>query len=178
MFPVVVPILAELAKTLLPQLGQLLGSGSEVQQRNVAAATIAADAIVKATNAVNLQEAAERVQSDPDALAAAKEAVNQVVFMLTEAGGGGIDGARKFSAATDGLPFWKQGAFVISLLLLVFPAMLLADVFYVHPDSYDGNLRTQIVTAVLLVISMVGAFWLGSTMNSQRKTELMAGGKS
>ena len=29
------------------------------------------------------------------------------------------------------------------------PMMLLVDVFYVHPDKYTGEIRTQIVTGVL-----------------------------
>ena len=51
--------------------------------------------------------------------------------------------------------------------------MLLIDVFYVHPDGYDGNLKTQIVTAVLLIIGMVAGYWLGTSAGSERKTELM-----
>ncbi len=55
------------------------------------------------------------------------------------------------------------------------PFALLFDVFFRHPESYTGELRTQIVTGVLMVIGMVGGFWLGSSFSSQRKTELMAG---
>lgn len=174
MAPLVLPLLNILASAI-PQLGSLFGSGSEVANRNIAAGTLVADAVVKATQAVNLQDAVEKVQNDPQALQAAKEAVSDVFFQLSEAGGGGIDGARKAAAATDQQPFWKQGAFYISLALIVMPYMLLADTFYVHPDSYDGNLRTQIVTGVMLIISIVGAFWLGSTFGSQKKDSLLAG---
>ncbi len=91
--------------------------------------------------------------------------------------GGGIQAARvaseKYLAA--GAPgFWLNPAFWITVMLLSFPMMLLVDMFYVHPDNYDADgLRTQIVTGVLMVISMVGGFWLGTSFSSQRKTDLM-----
>ena len=45
------------------------------------------------------------------------------------------------------------------------------DLFFVHADAYDGNLRTQIVTAFLATIMMVGAYWLGTTSNSSKKDD-------
>ncbi|HEY6010644.1 MAG TPA: hypothetical protein VIX18_04160, partial [Nitrospirota bacterium] len=155
MAPLVLPLL-EIAASLIPQLGKLFGSGTEVSNRNVAAASIVADSLVKATSAVNLQDAVERIQRDPDARQAAAQAVSDVLFSIGESGGGGIDGARKLATSPEQQPLLKQGAFWISLLLTVMPFMLLADVFYVHPDNYDGNLRTQIVTGVMLIISMRG----------------------
>lgn len=37
-------------------------------------------------------------------------------------------------------------------------------------------LRTQVITAVLALLGIVGAYWLGTSFSSQRKTELSAGG--
>ena len=54
------------------------------------------------------------------------------------------------------------------------PFMLLADVFYVHPDNYVGDIRTQIITGLLAVIMMVGGYWIGTSASSQRKDELAA----
>ncbi len=174
MAPLIIPILSAIAE-LIPSLGKLgFGSGSEVAQRNVAAGAMVAEKIVEATNAVNIQEAAEKIQSDPAALQAARDAVSEVV-QLIEAGGGGIDGARKQASSPDAPPILHQGAFWVSLLLIAMPFMLLVDLFYVHPDAYDANLRTQIVTAVLLTIGMVGSFWLGTTFNSGKKDSVIAG---
>lgn len=176
-FPIL-PLIAafgpELAK-LIPALGSMFGSGSEVATRNVAAATMVIDSVVKATDSPNLQTAIERMQEDPEVLRAAKEAASEVMYQLSEAGGGGIEGARKSSANPDQLPFWKQGAFWISVVLVLMPFMLLVDVFFVHPNLYDGNLRTQIVTGIMGVIAIVGAFWLGSTFGSQRKDAALIG---
>jgi hypothetical protein len=37
---------------------------------------------------------------------------------------------------------------------------LIADVLFIQPDNYRGELRVQIVEALLAVIAMVGAYWL------------------
>lgn len=173
MAPIVLPLL-QIAAQFIPQLAEKFGSGSEVSNRNLAAGKVLADAITTATQSPNLQAAVEKMQADPQAIQAAKEAVAVQYAELFEAGGGGVEGARK-AAISPEFPFWHNGAFWISIILIVMPFMLLADVFYVHPTQYDANLRTQIVTAVLMVIGMVGAFWLGTSFGSQRKTNLLAG---
>jgi len=93
---------------------------------------------------------------------------------LFEVGSGGIDGARKANAAPE-VPLWFDRAFIVGLVLMAAVFMLLADVFYAHPDNYDSNIRTQIVTAVLGFAGIVGAYFLGSSFGSQRKTNIIAG---
>jgi muramidase (phage lysozyme) len=158
----------------IPDLGKLFSSGSEVAERNVKAAELAVGIVQEAVGARNAQEAAEIVASDPAQAQAAQEAVKARWHELTEVGGG-IDGARKADVAfvAAGSNPLASPAFLISLALLVMPIMLLADVFYVHPGAYDGPLRTQIVTGVLMVIAMIGAYWLGSSFGSAKKTDLM-----
>lgn len=163
----------------IPKLGKLFGSGSEVADRNIKAAEMVVDVVTQATGAVNAQQAAERLASDPAAVQAATKAVDSIWYELSEAGGGGIEGARKANEAyadPAGPKFWLNPAFWISLILLSMPMMLLVDVFYVHPDKYTGEIRTQIVTGVLMVISMVGAYWIGTSFSSARKTELASKG--
>ena len=41
------------------------------------------------------------------------------VMESQEAGGGGITGARKFAVESAGIPFWRRGEFLISILLLM-----------------------------------------------------------
>jgi muramidase (phage lysozyme) len=158
----------------IPDLGKLFSSGSEVAERNVKAAELAVGIVQEAVGARNAQEAAEIVASDPAQAQAAQEAVKARWHELTEVGGG-IDGARKADVAfvAAGSNPLASPAFLISLALLVMPIMLLVDVFYVHPGAYDGPLRTQIVTGVLMVIAMIGAYWLGSSFGSAKKTDLM-----
>jgi muramidase (phage lysozyme) len=171
MAPIIAALLPSLVEAI-PKLGQLFGK-SEVAQRNVKAAEIAFSVAKEALGATNEQEVVQRVQADPAAAQAVAKAVEANWYLLTESGGGGIEGARKANAeAMSGPGFWHNPAFWITLLLIAMPMMLLADVFYVHPQSYVGELRTQIVTALLAVIGMVGGYWIGTSFSSARKTEI------
>jgi hypothetical protein len=51
---------------------------------------------------------------------------------------------------------------------------MVVDVFFVHPGNFTSELRTQVVTGILLVISIVGGYWLGSSASSRTKDELIA----
>lgn len=157
----------------IPALAKLFGSGGEVAERNVAAVQTVATIVQDAVGARNIQEAVEAIQSDPAMARAANDAVQAQWFSLAEAGGGGIDGAREADRAfiALGVNALRSPAFVISCVLMVFPMLLAIDLFFVHPGNYAAEIRTQIVTAMLLTISMVGAFWLGSSFGSQRKDE-------
>jgi muramidase (phage lysozyme) len=158
----------------IPDLGKLFSSGSEVAERNVKAAELAVGIVQEAVGARNAQEAAEIVANDPAQAVAAQEAVRARWHELTEVGGG-IESARKADVAfvEAGSNPLKSPAFLISILLLLMPATLLVDVFFVHSDAYTGELRTQIVTGVLMVIGIVGGYWLGSSFGSAKKTDLM-----
>jgi lysozyme len=159
----------------VPELVKTYGSGSAMSERNAKGVEILAGVAKEAIGAKNEQELAEMIESDPQAAQTVREAVKASWFEIVEAGGGGIDGARKADVAfvAAGSNPLSSPAFLISLALLVMPIMLLVDVFYVHPGAYDGPLRTQIVTGVLMVIAMIGAYWLGSSFGSAKKTDLM-----
>lgn len=172
----IAPIIGALLPSIIemiPRLGKLFGSGSEVAERNVKAAELAVNIVKEAVGARNAQEAAEMVRSDPAAAQAAIAAVEQRWFELSESGGGGIEGARKADAAfvATGVSALRSPAFIISCVLMLYPLLLMVDVLFIHPGNYTGELRTQIVTGVLLCISMVGSFWLGSSFGSARKDE-------
>lgn len=173
--PIVIPLLEVLAP-LIPALGKLFGSGSEVANRNVAAASLAADAIVKVTNSVNLQEAVEKVQSDPDALNAAKEVVSRLVMEIGEAGGGGIEGARKAAMASEG--DWKRVVFTgpfmlaVAVLPLVYAVVIAALLKAPWIAEITSEVRTGVITSVtgLILGSLMGYFY-GTSASSQRKTD-------
>lgn len=174
------PAFAKAALAILapnvPTLGKLFGSGSEVAERNIKAAEVALQVVQAATGAANAQDAAERVARDPDAARAAEAAVRAAWAEISEAGGGGIEGAHKRSMEmmNSGQPMSHNPAFMVSAVLLLFPLMLMVDVFWVNPGSYSGELRVQIVTAILAVIAMVGGYWIGTSFSSAKKDEQRA----
>lgn len=143
--------------------------GQSARERNVAAATKVLEIAKEVTGAGNEQGAAEAMASDPQAAKAFRDTVRERWFEIVEAGGGGIDGARKYSAEMASTPMWQQPAFWISVLLLVPVYAVVGAVLF--GDGWTNEIRIQVVTAVLAVIGIVGAFWLGSSMSSQRKDE-------
>lgn len=166
------PLLAALIPSIvaaIPQLAKLFGSGSPVSERNAAAAEIVARVVQEATGSVNLQQAAERIASDPAARQAAADAVQAAWYDIVEAGGGGITAARTYNVdiARAKIPPWEMPAFIVSALLLLPLYMVVGDVLW--GDGWNEQIRTQVVTAVLAIIGLVGAFWLGSSISSQRK---------
>jgi len=65
----------------------------------------------------------------------------------------------------------------VQVLTLVLVAVVSMVVFIVmlHDDYRLGELRTQVVTAMLGAFAVAVAYWMGSTSGSARKTELIAG---
>jgi len=154
---------------LIPSLSKIFKPGSAVAERNVAAASVVLDTVVKATNAVNAQDAIERMKADPAALAAAASEVNAWVEMV-EAGGGGLDGARKADAAARAAgdmlhspSFWMA----LGLLALVF--WMMGNVMGLYGAPMDENVRSAIINGAQGVIlgGIVGYFF-GQTTSRNR----------
>ena len=167
---------------LIPKLGALFGSGSEVQQRNVAAATMVGEALVKATESDNLQAAVERMAADPAALAAASAAIDDLWPVIGEAGGGGIKAAREFASAGTPSGSWTappspQFFLSIALLGLVYMAMANITGVYGFQDWTAENRSNVLFLIVGTAIGAVTGFWFGTSHSSQRKDSLLAGGK-
>lgn len=176
MAPFVAAVLPSLID-LVPKLGRLFSSGSGTSERNVKAAEIVVAAAKEAIGARNEQELLETIKADPDAAAAVRGAIESQWFKLEEVGGG-IQAAREANAVymqPGAAGFWLNPAFWVSLIFLVMPVLILVDMLFVHADNYDDTLRTQVITAVLALLGIVGAYWLGTSFSSQRKTELQAG---
>lgn len=173
MGPFVIPAISAIVE-LFPKLATIFGSGSEVSNRNIKAVEMVMETAKEAINAKNEQDLAEIIKADPVAAQTVKEAIEAKWFELSELGGG-VEAARKANAAylePGTVGFWHNPSFWISMVFLLMPFMLLVDVFYMHPENYVGDVRIQIVTGILLIISMVGGYWLGTSISSARKTEI------
>lgn len=157
---------------LIPQLASVFKPGSEVAQRNVAAATIVTQAISDATQAVNLQDAVEKMQSDPQALAAAQKAINDVWPSLVDSGPA-VTEARKAASSADQTPPWKNPAVWITFLFV--PLIYGAAWAVLYRDGASDDLKTMVVTAIFAgLLGSITGFFLGSSLGSQRKDALAA----
>lgn len=172
MNPFVLSILPALID-LVPKLGKIFGSGSAVAERNIKAAEAVAQMAKEAVGARNEQELLDMIKADPDAAAAVKDSIEKGWFKLEEVGGG-IEAARA-SAERYSMPggpdFRRNPAFWISLIFLTMPIMILVDMLFLNAAVYDVSLRTQIITAILGLLSIVGAFWLGTNFTAQKKED-------
>lgn len=173
MAPIVLPILSVLAQ-MIPQLGAMFGSGSEVAQRNVAAGTLVAQKLVEVTQSVNLQEAAEKIQNDPQALADAKAAVQEVVYQLSEVGGG-ITKARESAYDPNQVPLYKNPAFIVAGLLTPLIYMVAVEIlFNPSKQTWSDDIKMMFVTAVVSgLLGSITGFFMGSSLGSQKKDAMV-----
>lgn len=172
MAPVILPLL-QIAAQFLPQIAEKFGSGSEVANRNLAAGKVLADAIVTATNSPNLQAAVEKMAVEPEAVKAANAAVAEVWPTIFESGGGGIDGARKAAADPGQIPPSKNPAV---WFMAAFVPLIYGTAYLVLTGEFSQDARMMVVTAIFTGLLASGtAFFLGSSLGSQRKTSIIHG---
>ena len=166
------PILAD----LIPTVAKAFDKKSETPAK-IEAATKIINTVVSATNSTNIQEAVEKMQAQPEVReAAAKAVVTEPQIMGLLEIGGGIEAAKAANLEMQIAPqgFWRNPAFWITVMLMLFPTALLYDVFWGHPATYEAELRTQIVTSILGIILVVCGYWLGTSAGSVRKTDIIA----
>lgn len=164
------PFIAAALPALVQQIPELIRSfgDGKVTERNAKAAEAVLQIAQQATNTPNAQAAVEAIQSDPAALEAARTALERDHWLeATEAGGGGIAGAREFNlAVADGNPLMMPALWISILLLIPVYVVVGAVVF---GDGWSAEVRIQVVTAVLATMGIVGAFWLGSSFAKSRQ---------
>lgn len=165
--PFIVAALSELVH-LIPGLIRVFGSEGRVTERNAQAAEAVLQVVQTATRTTNAQAAVEAVRDDLTMRAAATEALDRENwFAPTEAGGGGIAGARDFNVALiDSQPWRMPALWVTVMFMLPFYSVIAAVLFM---PGWSAEIRIQVVTAVLSIAGIIAAFWLGSSFGSQRK---------
>jgi hypothetical protein len=167
-------IAAALLPTLIesiPRLGKLFGSGSAVAERNVAAATMAMEIAKEAVGASNEQEAVQRIAADPAAKQAAQKAVEERWFELSEAGGGGIEGARKADAEMRATGDLLQSASLwvaVPLLGLVY-LVVLSLIGLVGTATWSDDVRAGLAGSLIsAVIGGLVGYYNGQTTSRNR----------
>ena len=188
----VVPILAGIGKGIvmnalpaivqaIPRLGSLFAT-TEQAQRNVKALEVVAQTAADAMGATNAQQLVEGLQN-PDQAAAARNAIDNNwarILDLSEAGGGGIAGARQFITQAGAMAPEVLGIVrVVTYWALAFLAMANAIAFTIYglavwlkPEQAAPTL--QMLGSVLEsdkgAALIAFGFWLGSSWGSKSKT--------
>lgn len=180
--PPVAPIISAVLPSIvaaIPELTRIFGSGSPTAERNAQAAEKVVSIVQAATGAVNAQQAAERVVADPVARTAAQDAIRREYFDLIKLSEQSVADARKFNEAwNEGAPFIKTRSislrFVefLSLLLVILAAV--GGFIVLEGDGFSPEIKASVVTLILIGgFTAVIGFWLGSSRDSQRKTEML-----
>lgn len=165
------PMLAD----LIPQVAKLFSSGSEVATRNVTAAQAVFDTVVRASGTPNIQSAIEAMQNDDTVRASVTEAVvtDPIIMQLLEVGGG-IAKAREAAADPGQIVFYKNPAFLMATALLPLLYMVAVEILF-NPSgqAWSDDIKMMFVTAIISgLLGSITGFFLGSSLGSQRKTEL------
>ena len=146
----------------------------DVADRNVEAAIKAADIVMQATGATNVQEAVEKVQTDPEVAAAANEALRMnradmldLLERIWDKDEASVAAARDFSREDRPIVGrWLYVHLLSTLLVLMGGGAAIAVLF----TSQDPTERAMALQALLLIgFTSVVAFWLGSSRSSQVK---------
>lgn len=140
-------------------------------QQKVAAVVEVAKA---ALGAKNEQEVIDQIQTDPAAVNAVKTAVEASWYTITEAGGGGIEGARKAAreASEGSESLLRNPAYLITIALLPLVYGVVIAVMWL--DKIPSDLVIMTVTAVVSgVLNGVMGYWLGTSMSSAKKDSML-----
>ncbi len=169
--PALVTALLPSVVAAIPRLAAIFKGGSEVAERNVAAASAVLDIVTQATGSVNAQAAVEAIQKDPAQLAAATKAVESNWFQLAPADGGGIAGARQADAAMSGNDMMHSPSFWVALALLPLVYMIVGSVVGLFGTPWSEDVRSAIANGVVgMVIGALAGYYFGQTTSRNRTT--------
>mgnify|MGYP002141976076 FL=1 len=165
------PVLAavpEVAKIFMDK------DGTTVPERNVAAVVKIADVATKALAdagkpAANMQQVVETLASDPEAKQIVRAAVIDQCMYLVEAGGGGIEGARKADLAISGGDIKHSPSFWVTLALLPLVYLVVGSVVGLWGEKWPSDVRAAIATAIVsLIVGGAAGYYWGQTTSRNR----------
>lgn len=170
--PAIIGALLPLLTSAVPEIVKLIKPDSTSANANAAIAAKVFDVAGKAINAANAQEVVERVQNDPAAAKAVREAIQSNWFELVEVGGG-LEAARKTDLAAMSDPnarVWRSPSFWAMTFMLPLVYMLIGSVAGLWGYSdWSNEVRTALSTTVvsLIVGGAAGYYWGSTTKRNQ-----------
>ena len=159
---------------MLPQLIPVLSAGHNSDEAKMwqGAGMVVADTLQKSTNTDNIVQAVAAMQKDPEVLAAASVAVNEMLPQLMDVGGG-VSDARKFAADHENGRYGRVLEVVTySGLFFLFLANVAAFAFSWRSEDFTA--MADIKQADIGVALIVFGYWLGTSISSKRKDETRA----
>jgi muramidase (phage lysozyme) len=174
---VMAPFIAAAIPALLqaaPALIRIFGNGAQAEKNAKAAETVA-EIAKSVTNSDTVEGAVNAIQADPVMAQTFSSAVQEQWYMLTgEAGGGGIEGARKADLARTPIDKpWLSPALWVAMAILPLVYIVVGAVMFL-PD-WTMEIKAMVVSSIIsLVLGSITGFFLGTSFGSQKKTEMLA----
>lgn len=171
--PAIAQFLVGAAAEQIPRLAQIFKPSSPVAERNVQLATIALDVVQKAVGAANAQEAVERIKTDPEALQAARLAIDANWAQLQEAHEASIGKAREFARAAPERIVFGNMVFheILALLMVMISAGGAAAVL---AGEFSNELKIAVVTLMIVGgYTGIKEFFFGGSRGSDTKNQAL-----
>lgn len=155
---------------LVPKLLGLFKGEDPTADRNIKVAELLVTTAKGAVQASNEQDLIEKIKADPAAAAAVKVAIESKWLELSEAGGGGIEGARMADAAISGNELLKSPSFWVALLLLPMVYMIVASLIgLIGTATWSDDVRAGLAGSIIsAVIGGLVGYYYGQTTSRNR----------
>ena len=173
MSPFIIPAIDAILGVVPSLLNIWKGTGSEVAQRNQAAAQVVVEAAKSALGARNEQELVEAIkEGTPETVAAVNAAVKSVWYEIST-DSSGIGAAREFNLAQSSIPPKRNMALWVTIMLLPLVYLVVSAVLF--KDGFSDDVRAMTVAAVISgVLGAITGYWLGTSFSSAKKDERLA----
>lgn len=157
-----------------PSLIRIFGNG-EQSEKNAKAAEHVAQIAREITNTDTTEAAVHAIQSDPVMQQTFAGAVEEKWYQITgEAGGGGIDGARKFDISSQNSKPWMSPALWVAGALIPLVYIVVSAVMF--GSEWTMEVKAMVVSSIIsLVLGSITGFFLGTSYGSQKKTQMLVG---
>ena len=167
----------------IPELSAILKAPGAAESPEVMERVSAV--LVKTTGATNVQEAAERVQADPQtaaevnsAIRASRADIMDMIERVNTIDQNNIKSAREYNTAEPMMvdTKWLKLKFihVLSLAFMGFAGTFVT----IHWASLTAELKGAVITLMVIAgWNGVKDYWMGSSEGSARKTEMLTGAK-
>jgi putative chitinase len=174
--PVLIPFALEALKTLVPKLGEMF-AGSDNAKRNVQAAAAVIDVATQAIGARNAQEMVETIESDKEAAATVKAAIEQNWYELTDLliKAGEADEKSRAAATDRALVLanltggrWITFLGAVALLVVFMTYVITAGVLFLANSPFSDETKAMLLgQIVILGFSTVLAWMFGSNIQNR-----------
>lgn len=164
-----------MAADAIPGLIRMFGNkDNPVVERNAKAAQVILDTAKEVTGAINAQDTADKIQNDPEAAAKVRQAIMDNWFRINAEAEKSVAAAREFAGSYRAEKTVRDGLTFIELLSLIFVTLSAVGGGYVLVADFPAELKGGVITLMLIGgWTGVKEFWLGSSRDSQRKTEML-----